>query len=308
MRRMKGLALIAVLWAVALLSIMAGSFSLSLQRDAGLLNTLQDRARGLALADAGLHYTLLMLSLPDPKQRWRASDELREIHLPGGWVRLRVLDEGGKIDINGAQEATLRALLTKQLDDPDQATALADAILDWRDADELKRLHGAEAGDYIEAGKGYAPSNTNFQTLEELHMVLGMTPALYSRLEPLLTTHSGQDGINPALATREALLGLPGLDEQTVDSYLMQRANTPPDLPPPPLTMPPGGVRLHQAANIAFGVTIEARTPDGAMAGLKVVVRRQRARNGLPLAIVEWKPQSVGALRLFDTSPTTLLP
>lgn len=302
MKDMRGLALIAVLWAVALLSIMAGSFSLGLQRDAGLLNSLQDRARSLALADAGLQYTLMMLSIPDPKLRWRAGDSLREIELPGGRVRLRVLDEGGKIDINTTQELTLRAVLTKLLnEDHDRADALADAILDWRDPDSLKRLHGAEADDYAAAGKGYAPGNKNFQTLEELAMVLGMTPALYARLEPVLTLYSGQDGINPAYASRQALLALPGLDESAVDAYLAQRASTPPEVPPPPLNIPPGGVRVHQAANIAFSILLEARTAEGASAGLKAVLRRQFSRSGLPLAVVEWKPQTAGALGYFDT-------
>lgn len=297
--RAKGLALIAVLWAIALLSIMAGSFSLSLQRDAGLLNHLQERARGLALADAGVHYAMLMLSLPDPVKRWRGSDAIHDVPLPGGRVRLKIGDEAGKIDLNTAQEATLNAIFTKLLGNPDRAAALSDAILDWRDADDLKRLHGAEAGDYRAAGKSYVPANTNFRALEELQMVHGMTPALYRRLEPMLTLYTRQDGINPMHAARETLLSLPGLDEKTVDEYLLKRQMLPPNTSPPPLPVAPGSVRLNAATDIAYNVSVEALLDDGSTAGLKTVLRRQQARNGLPFVFLDWKPQTTGTLGLF---------
>lgn len=288
MRRAQGLALVAVLWGIVLLTVMAASFSLSMQRDAGLVRNAQQRARGLALADAGVHYAMLMLSLPDPLKRWRGDGTRYEARLPGGDVAIGILDESGKIDLNAAQEAALRALLGRATQDPRRGDALADAILDWRDPDDLKRLNGAEAREYQADNKAYVPPNKNFQALEELQMVLGMTPALYTRLEPLLTIYSGQDGLNPQKASREVLLNLPGMDEKTVADYLAQRAAAPNNALPPLTIAPGGGIRAVGGGDIAYTVHVEAYPEAGQSVRADAVIRRQPS-HGAPFAIVSWK-------------------
>jgi general secretion pathway protein K len=60
--------------------------------------------------------------------------------------------------------------------DPDQAESLADAIADFRDADNLKHLRGAEEPEYRAAGLAWGPKNAPFQTVEELQQVLGAQP------------------------------------------------------------------------------------------------------------------------------------
>ncbi|MBS1214899.1 MAG: type secretion system protein [Proteobacteria bacterium] len=282
----RGVALVAVLWAVTLLSIMAGSFTLTLQRDSGLLTTTQGRARGLALADAGVHYAMLMQSLPDPTKRWRSDGRPYQIQFPEGMVRVRLYDEGGKIDLNATQEATLLPLLRRFTGNDDTAAAVAGAILDWRDADDLAHPHGAEAKEYQADGKAYGPPNRNFQALEELQMVKGMTADLYTRMEPLLTLYTGQDGINPAKASREVLLALPGMDEKTVNEYLEARRAVPQNMPAPPLPVQPGGIRLLGTSDMAYTVLAESKLPEGETFGLRVVIRRQRGRGGAPFAIV----------------------
>ncbi|MFM8332283.1 MAG: general secretion pathway protein GspK, partial [Candidatus Methylumidiphilus sp.] len=233
MRRQRGVALVVVLWMVSLLTIMAASFSLSTQRNTGLVNNAQDRARGLALADAGVHYALLMLSLPDPAQRWRGDGTPYAAQLPGGRVLLAIFDETGKVDINAASPQTLRILIAKVHGNAEEAAALADKIVDWRDGDSLRGVNGAEAEDYRADGKPYVPQNKNFQALEELQMVLGITPALYKKLEPLLTIYTGLDGVNPLKATAEALQLLLGWDAKTAADYIQARRTAPPTAPPP---------------------------------------------------------------------------
>lgn len=306
-RRQSGVALVVVLWMVSLLTIMAASFSLSTQRNTGLVATAQDRARGLALADAGVHYAMLMLSLPDPLQRWRSDGTRYTVALSGGQVGLEIFDESGKIDLNAASEQTLRALLGKVLGNDEQAAALTDKILDWRDPDDLKRINGAEAKDYQAEGKAYAPQNKNFQALEELQMVSGITPGLYKRLAPLLTIYSGQDGINPQKASGEALGLLFGLDGKAVADYINLRRTTPPNTPPPPLNVQPGAIRVVGGGDAVYTVFARAQTEEGAGAGLKVVFRRQFSRNnGAPFAFMDWKQQIFTAAAPVDAaSPAT---
>jgi general secretion pathway protein K len=276
-----------VLWVVALMTIMAASYALSTRREATLLGHAHERAKAVALADGGIHYAMLMLMLPDPKLRWRADGtDYAWVH-EDARVRLRIYDEGGKIDLNAAQEPTLRAVLNLILHDDEKASRLADAILDWRDPDDLKLMNGAEASDYQEAGLKQPPQNRNFLVLQELRGVLGVTPELYRQLEPWFTLYSGQDGLNPAKASREVLLALSGGDAATVESYLAQR-----ELGSAPPFPPVAGVKFHAVGDAAYAVQAQAEFADQLGAGVFAVVKRGRGADGAPFAYLAWKART----------------
>ena len=69
---------------------------------------------------------------------------------------------------------------------------------------------GTEASDYEHAGLPNHPRNAPFQTVEELKLVLGVTPELFHRVEPVLTVYSGKPLIDARVASplaRQALAG-----------------------------------------------------------------------------------------------------
>jgi len=80
-------------------------------------------------------------------------------------------DENGRVNLNTAAPEVLVAL-------PGMDEALAAAIVDWRDADEDVTPQGAETTDYLGLGTPYRPRNAPFETVEELLLVRGVTPAL----------------------------------------------------------------------------------------------------------------------------------
>lgn len=293
-RQQQGVALVLVLWMVSLLTLMAASFSLSTQRNTGLVVTAQQRAQGLALAEAGVHYALSKLQPTlDVNQRWRDDGRLYRVDLPEGQVRLAIFGESGKLDINAATEEMWRALLYRVTADTDQAAMLANRIWDWRDTDDNKRPEGAEAADYRAAGLPYGPQNRNFQAQEELQMVLGMPPLLYQRLEPLLTIYNPQNSINPQKASAAVLQWVVGLDAPTVADYIRTRLANPPTLPLPPLTAPPGGVALSNAGlngDLNYTLIVQARSADGTLTGLHVLARQRLGGNGPPFDIISRKP------------------
>ena len=143
----QGMALVMVLWVISLMTIMAGSFALSTQREAGILSHAHERSKAQALADGGVSYAMMMLSLPDPKLRWQADGTPYVWQVEGARVRIRIMDEGGKIDVNAAQEQTLKTVFKFLAGNEELAEQLSDAIMDWRDPDDLKRTHGAEIED-----------------------------------------------------------------------------------------------------------------------------------------------------------------
>ncbi|MGI9212900.1 MAG: general secretion pathway protein GspK [Methylococcaceae bacterium] len=282
--RQAGVALVLVLWVIALMTLMAGSFALSTQRESGLVVHARTLARATALAEGGVHYAMLMLSVPDAQKRWIADGRTYRITLGEAEIELQLYDEAGKIDLNSAQELSLRTLLGIVIGDLDRATQLTDTILDWRDPDELKHLHGAESDDYRAAGLQVMPKNRVFYVYEELAEVLGMNPELYHRLEPFLTLYSPQDGINPAKASREVLLALAGGNESLVDTYLTQKQAG------LPATFPVlQGIRFHAAADSAYTVFSLIRFPDGFRYGIQTVIRRENGIGSSPFGYLTWK-------------------
>ena len=69
----------------------------------------------------------------------------------------------------------------------EQQTKLVNAILDWRDKDDLVHIEGAEKKEYKDAGLSYQPRNKPFQSIEELQLVLGMNESVFKWIEPLVT-------------------------------------------------------------------------------------------------------------------------
>lgn len=75
-----------------------------------------------------------------------------------------------------------RKLVEYVLHDSEKTNALMDSFLDWQDADDLKRLNGAERWDYSAAGYSYAPRNFYIQVSEELLLVKGFDPETFEKI------------------------------------------------------------------------------------------------------------------------------
>ena len=130
----------------------------------------------------------------------------------GGSYRVRLTDLGTRLDINSVTEADLRRFFVAQRIDAAQADALAQAMMDWRDADDFKRGRGAERDDYIKAQAAELPRNAPFESVDELLQVRGMSRAIFARVRNDMTT-LGSGQINVNAAPREVLMALPGITE-----------------------------------------------------------------------------------------------
>ena len=102
-----------------------------------------------------------------------------------------------------------------------------DAIRDFADADDLRRLNGAEDGDYEAAGLPWGAKDAPFAAVEEVQQVLGMNAPLYEQVAPALTVYTGSDGIDPDVAPRAVLLALPQSIAEDVDDFLASRGEAP---------------------------------------------------------------------------------
>ena len=220
----RGIALILVLWVITLLTVIAGSFVYGARSTALVAGNLVSIAKARALADAGIHRGLYELVKPESDgERWKADGRTNLFSLDDAEIRLVMREESAKIDLNTAHDDLLRGLLLSAGQDEEQANQILDAIMDWRDSDDLARSQGAERDRYEAMGLPYIPANAPFLTVDELQRVIGVTPSLYRKLADALTVFSTLPGINSTLAPRQVLLALPNVTEEEVDAYLVQR-------------------------------------------------------------------------------------
>lgn len=216
-----GVALLGVLWVLVLLSLIALNISATSRLELKLAANLVEAAAVRQTTDAGINWALWSILQPNTGD-WLADGSERTLELDNIAVRVAIADEHGKIDLNKAHPLLLQGLFLAVGVDEKQALSLADAIQDWRDTDQLKRMYGAESEEYLAAGLP-EPGNRPFEQLDELLQVLGMTPELYARVKPALTIHSQLMAINPLVAPRLVLLALPGISEASADQYIEDR-------------------------------------------------------------------------------------
>lgn len=284
----QGVALVVVLWTVMLLTVIAGNFVFAMRTETSVVRNAVSGAQAEAMANGAVHRALYENFKPAADvNTWKADGRERQWEKDGVKIKVVMMDESGKIDINTSSDILLRGLLLSVGVDVTKAAQLLDAILDWRDGDLLPRPNGAEREAYQAAGLKYEPANTPFEAVEQLQQVLGMTPDIYFRIAPLITVHSRQSGINALVASRGVLMSIPDVDPAQVDVYIAQRnqslANG-----QTPLPFPAGDAFMSAAADSVIDVHAEARMPDGAVFVREAVARRSGEAKR-PVAFLSWK-------------------
>jgi type II secretory pathway component PulK len=204
----RGFALLTVLWLVAALGAATATALLVARLGA---NTSRNRII-LARADwarEACGEILLARYANDPTVRLVDTVDLGR----GTWCRAELEDVAARLDVNAASAESLRRLLAND--------SLADALLDWRDPDDLARPHGAEAAWYRERGRR-APRNGPLADVGELMLVRGFDSALVSSLSRLLAVRGG--GRLDLNAVRPELLPLvPGMGPEAAEVVLRRR-------------------------------------------------------------------------------------
>jgi general secretion pathway protein K len=216
---------ISVLWGLGLLTAISLSLLWSGNMSYGLTRNDLEHARFNATVEAAVNRAVVALLDPQPERRWRTDGVARSLEFDGAVIKVSIQDELGRIDLNQAEAPTLIGLLQSAGLDVDAATRLADKILDWRTATSLKHLNGAKEQEYRAGGSDYQPRNGPFQSVDELLLVMDMTPELFRRIEPALTVYSGRQFVDPQVAPREALRALPNISPNDVESVVAARAS-----------------------------------------------------------------------------------
>lgn len=235
----KGMALLMVLWALTILTVMVFSFSYMARTEAYAALSFRQTIEKKFLAEAGIERAMVELLYIDANKSkaivkpgdevWRTDGRPYKILTENGYYTIAITNEGGKVDINTTSELILRNLLLNLGLDLDDVDIIVDSIMDWKDPDDLHRLHGVEDDYYMSLPAPYKAKNANFETLEELLLVKGMTPEiLYGAkgkkgIADFLTVNSKMTNININAAPKEVLSAVPGITPELADAIIAIR-------------------------------------------------------------------------------------
>jgi len=219
--------LILALWTLFFLAVL----SLAVGGYVGASVELARRFKGDAvtyhLARAGVEKGIMVLAADTNgwdslDEDWHNEDLFKDVPLGDGYYSVWSLaeteeggvvtnyglgDEQGKINVNRATREELVELVEVAGEaETEEAQAIADAIIDWRDEDDVL-TGGAEAGYYANLEPSYGCHDGWLDTVYELRLVRGVDRKMFSRLEGCVTVF-GKGRVNINTACRKVLTAL----------------------------------------------------------------------------------------------------
>lgn len=211
----RGVLLLITLWITVVLTAIAYSLSYNLQLEIKLTKMRKDSTNALAMARAGVaraiadlkNDLLFEFSEGGMTRKFDAEGDVwkrpengkidqtlgKDREAKYGFYNVEIIDEESKINLNTASHQVLKAALKLFDLEDEEATKIAYAIIDWRDADD-KPASGEGDNESIyyaelEAGKEGAYltdelepvklKNDLFVTVDELLNVYGITPEIF---------------------------------------------------------------------------------------------------------------------------------
>jgi len=239
--RPRGVALLMVIWVLMLLSVIVTEFCYTMRTRVNITRNLKDATQAYYVAVAGVNEAIAAViqeQMSPGRNRganavdgnesvaWRMNRQMPAVPFGGGSYEVTIRNESGRIDINRAGAKLWKAVLGGFGLDAQERNVIVDSIMDWRDANDLHRPNGAEDDYYQSLEPPYNCKDGDFDTVDELLLVRGVTPELfYNGLEQLVsvlpdskTEDHDFDRIN-INAAPEAMLGrLPGMTPELVEA------------------------------------------------------------------------------------------
>ena len=221
---------VIAMWILVILSVFSISVGSEARFEVEASRYHLNKKKTFQLAYSGIRLATELIDrdgspkLDTPFEAWAAgtgAGTFDKLPLGAGWVSIGyerlnpvndrfepvfgIEDEDSKININFAPRSVLTAL-------PGVDESIADCILDWRDADQRTRRHGAENRDYTNRERPYTCADRFFVNVDELLMVEGVDVDLLASLKPFVTVY-GDSAVNVLTAAPEVLsaIGMPAV-------------------------------------------------------------------------------------------------
>ncbi|HYG24706.1 MAG TPA: general secretion pathway protein GspK [Verrucomicrobiae bacterium] len=197
----RGIALIIVMVAIFVLSVLIGAFAYSMKVETKLAMNANQESDLIWLGRSGVEFARWVLvqqtAVPgEPydalNQKWAggtgtlaasnsplAAVSLQNYQIGDGTVSIRITDNERKFNINQANEQILQRVLTAVGVDAGEIPAITASIIDWIDPDDVTHVNGAESDHYESLVPPYSAKNRPMDDLSELLLVRGVTLDMY---------------------------------------------------------------------------------------------------------------------------------
>jgi len=268
-RQQGGMALIVVLWLIVLLSIMATGHSRNAHTDTKLALRQVESAKARALAEAGINHVILEMLADNTDRELPVDGSIFTVRIYDDVVTVAIRDATGLVDLNAATPDLLGATLRACGVEEGEERELVDAILDWRDKDDLAHLHGIEDDDYRAAGLPWSSRDGAFETIDELKYIPAINHELFERLAAFVTAYSRRGGINLEYAPPALITALTGDEVQ-------------------PVTPDGANRKTSGARNGTYHIYSSASGGSGTIAALEAVVTISRSSR-FPFTVLDWR-------------------
>lgn len=210
----RGIALIIVMIAVMILTVLAAGFAYSMKVEVRLAMNSRNHAELEWMGRSGMEYAKWVLAEDmklGPKDSgddvWAggmggvaaSNSPLAMVRLPTtlelgrGRVTINpMVDMERKININAADRPLLERALIRMGADAGTIPTVVASILDWIDPDDRENLQGAESDYYEGLDFPYLAKNGPMDDLNELLFVQGVTPEMFRGGGPVFSAGDGR--------------------------------------------------------------------------------------------------------------------
>ena len=274
-----GFIVVAVLWILGALSVLVSIYAVYVVNTASAFAAYDNHIKADALVSAALELTAY--------QQQSASAQSRPTHgsfsfrLGQANVAVEFRSEAARIDLNAAPKQLLVGLFVTLGARPDDAETYSDRIIGWRttapkDQDLAFRM----------ARLGYQPRGAKFPHTNELSLVHDLPISLVERALPFVTVYNGRPQINILDAAPEVIAALPGMTQDRVNGFLLQRQASPDTA----TTLLPKDAQQFATTegSKAFRTTVRIAFADGQTANAEVVMLLFE-EGDQPFAILSWR-------------------
>lgn len=199
-----GVALIAVLWLIVLLTLLASAAATLSVTHRRLVERYGEAVRLRALEDSAIRLTVLRLLAAQEPERTRLVSRPQALAILGSTVAVTVTREAGRVDLNTSDPQMLLALFSANDLSGRNAELISRQIVSWR---------GSERN-----GATFSLSQTPFESISELRQALGSVP-LSPDIADGLTVYSHLAVPVDAAATPSVRRALSWADQQQLGGH-----------------------------------------------------------------------------------------